>query len=110
MRKNLLKVYVSLKTLTAPKKTEAEEKNVKLDERKEEKNNCLSSFHTEDCCTTDYQYHSSLPPRDRERDRDRDRDFVVVVVKKKKKTTTGFEREKRCARDEKNSEFWGNSI
>ena len=42
-------------------------------EKKEEKNNCLSSFHTEDCCATDYHDHVSLPPRDRERDGETER-------------------------------------
>ena len=68
--------------------------------------------HTEDCCTTDYHYHVSLPPRDRERERQRDREiFVVVVAKKKKKTTRGFERERSDARETKRTvSVWGNSI
>ena len=69
-----------------PRRNRRKEKNLEAQKRGKKQ---LSSFHTEDCCTTDYQHHLSLPPR--ERQRDRDRDFVVVVKKKK---TTGFEREK----------------
>ena len=82
-------------------------------EKKEEKNNCLSSFHTRrtaarQITTTTYHYHRET---ERERETERQRVFVVVVAKKKKKTTRGFERERSDARETKRTvSVWGNSI
>ena len=98
--------------LFAQEEQERERKRERERERKkEEKNNCLSSFHTRRTAAqqiTTTTYHS---PRERERETERQRDFVVVVAKKKKKTTTGFERERSDARETKRTvSVWGNSI
>jgi ribosomal protein S14 len=82
-------------------------------EKKEEKNNCLSSFHTRGLLRDRLPLSRiTTTARQRERRRDRDRDFVVVVAKKKKKTTRGFERERSDAREKtkRTVSVWGNSI
>ena len=65
----------------------------------------LSSFHTEE-----HRLSPQRPPRDR--DRDRDREILCVRCREEeeednKKEQDLREREKRCARDEKNSECLG---
>lgn len=99
-----------------PKKTRSRGKKCQKLEKKEEKNNCLSSFHTQrtaarQITTTTYHYHRETE-RERDGETERRRDFVVVVAKKKKKTTTGFERERSDAREKtkRTVSVWGNSI
>ena len=89
----------------------------KIFAKKEEKNNCLSSFHTrrtaaQQITTITYHYHRET---ERERETERQRVFVVVVVKKKKKkTSTGFERERSDARETTKRtailSVWGNAL
>ena len=93
-----------------PRKQEAEEKNFKSLKKKRKKTTVCRLFTHEDCCATDYHYHVSLPPRDREREREterqRDRELSWLSRRRRRQRQQDLrEREKRCARDEKNSDF-----
>jgi len=97
-----------------PKKTRSRGKKFQKLEKKEEKNNCLSSFHTRGLLRNRLPLSRiTTTARQRERDGETERQRVfVVVAKKKKKTTTGFERERSDAREKtkRTVSVWGNSI
>jgi hypothetical protein len=101
-----------------PKKTRSRGKKCQKLEKKEEKNNCLSSFHTRGLLRDRLplpRITTTARQRERETERQRRRDFVVVVAKKKKKkTTTGFERERSDAREKTKRtailSVWGNAL
>ena len=97
-----------------PKKTRSRGKKCQKLEKKEEKNNCLSSFHTRGLLRNRLPLSRiTTTARQRERDGETERQRVfVVVAKKKKKTTTGFERERSDAREKtkRTVSVWGNSI
>ena len=86
-----------------PRKQEADRgKKFQKLEKKEEKNNCLSSFHTRGLLRNRLplsRITTTARQRERDGETERQRDFVVVVAKKKKKTTTGFEREREAMRE-----------
>jgi len=97
-----------------PRKQESRGKKFQKLEKKEEKNNCLSSFHTRGLLRNRLPLSRiTTTARQRERDGETERQRVfVVVAKKKKKTTTGFERERSDAREKtkRTVSVWGNSI
>ena len=99
-----------------PKKTRSRGKKFQKLEKKEEKNNCLSSFHTRGLLRNRLPLSRiTTTARQRERDGETERQRVfVVVAKKKKKTTTGFERERSDAREKTKRtailSVWGNAL